>query len=396
MAFCDKVVTTATGEWLSPPAVRHRVAVRSKELCSSCSVVVINPDDEATVWVDWQAALANSQVPFVGPVSALQHFTPALVHSRPPVFLALTSGTTSAPQVLWRTVASWTAGFAACATRFALSPQMTIFCPSPLTTTLGLHSLVFALTTGRPFTRQLTAIEEQTALFAVPAYVQQHLADFPWAKIRRVILCGGTPPNELVRQIKIQAPHCRVFEAYGTAETSFIATQERTGDEHAGQVGRLFPRVRATTTVAGRLQVQSPYLYAGTAAHPQQVTTVVTDDYGTVAGQKVTLRGRAFDMISHGGNTFFPQVIETVVAPWCGQCAVFGVPDPTYEERVVLLVSGLQGTVAALRTRLQHDLPAYMVPAEIIRVAAIPLHNHKIARQVLCQQYLRGGFRDEG
>lgn len=396
MVFSDKVVTTAAGEWLSPTAVRHRVVVRSRELRTSRSVVVIAADDEANVWVDWQAALANHQVPFVGPASVLQHFMPAPVHSRPPVFLALTSGTTSAPKVLWRTVASWTAGFAACATSFALSPQMTIFCPSPLTTPLGLHSLVFALTTGRPFTRQLTAIGEQTVLFAVPAYVQQHIADFPWAKIKRVVLCGGTTPNELVLQIKGRAPHCRVFEAYGTAETSFIAIQERTGDEHAGQVGHLFPQVRATTTADGRLQVQSPYLYAGTASHPQQVTTVVTDDYGTVAGEEITLRGRVHDMISHGGNTFLPQVIETVVAPWCGQCAAFGVPDPIYEERVVLLVSGLQGSVAALRARLQRVLPAYMVPAEIVRVAAIPLHHHKIARRALRQQYLRGEFRDEG
>lgn len=68
MTFRDKVVTTATGEWLSPATVRHRVAVRGRGPRSSCSVVVINPDDEANVWVEWQVALDNQQVPFVGPV----------------------------------------------------------------------------------------------------------------------------------------------------------------------------------------------------------------------------------------------------------------------------------------------------------------------------------------
>lgn len=52
MVFSDKVVTTAAGEWLSPTAVRHRVVVRSRELRTSRSVVVIAADDEANVWVD--------------------------------------------------------------------------------------------------------------------------------------------------------------------------------------------------------------------------------------------------------------------------------------------------------------------------------------------------------
>ncbi len=109
-------------------------------------------------------------------------------------------------------------------------------------------------------------------------------------------------------------------------------------------------------------------------------TEFITSDLGRVAPDgRVTVRGRADDVINTGGHKVVPGEVAAVLAacPGVREVVVVGRPDPEWGERVIAVVvpadrehpPGLE----LLRTQVSTRLPRYACPSEVVLTEAIPV-----------------------
>jgi long-chain acyl-CoA synthetase len=107
---------------------------------------------------------------------------------------------------------------------------------------------------------------------------------------------------------------------------------------------------------------------------------------------------RASDMVISGGVNIYPAEIENRLMAHAGvaDCAVFGVPDAEYGERLHAVVEPARGVTlqaGALRSWLQTGLSKYKVPREI-EFAELPRDdNGKIAKRRLRDRHWEGHAR---
>jgi O-succinylbenzoic acid--CoA ligase len=141
----------------------------------------------------------------------------------------------------------------------------------------------------------------------------------------------------------------------------------------------------------GRLRISGPVLmnrYHGRPGLTAAVLAVaagghrefVTSDLGRVTPDgRVTVRGRADDVINTGGHKVVPGEVAAVLAacPGVREVVVVGRPDPEWGERVIAVVvpadrehpPGLE----LLRTQVSARLPRYACPSEVVLTEAIPV-----------------------
>jgi acyl-CoA synthetase (AMP-forming)/AMP-acid ligase II len=86
---------------------------------------------------------------------------------------------------------------------------------------------------------------------------------------------------------------------------------------------------------------------------------------------------RLKDMIISGGENVYSAEVENVLAahPAVAACAVIGVPDPRWGERVhavVVLAPGATLTLSQLRTHTVQRLARYKAPRSFEVVEALP------------------------
>jgi O-succinylbenzoic acid--CoA ligase len=141
----------------------------------------------------------------------------------------------------------------------------------------------------------------------------------------------------------------------------------------------------------GRLRITGPVLMNRYYRRPDLTAAVLsgsgdghtefaTSDLGYVdAAGRVTVRGRADDVINTGGHKVVPGEVAAVLAtcPGVREAVVVGRPDAEWGERVTAVVvpadpadpPGLQ----LLRTHVSARLPRYACPSEVVLTEAIPL-----------------------
>jgi o-succinylbenzoate---CoA ligase len=141
----------------------------------------------------------------------------------------------------------------------------------------------------------------------------------------------------------------------------------------------------------GRLRVSGPVLMNRYHGRPDLTAAVlddsaggyrefVTSDLGHVAPDgRVTVRGRADDVINTGGHKVVPGEVAAVLAacPGVREVVVVGRPDPEWGERVTAVIvptdweqpPGLE----LLRTQVRARLPRYACPSEVVLTEAIPV-----------------------
>ena len=106
--------------------------------------------------------------------------------------------------------------------------------------------------------------------------------------------------------------------------------------------------------------------------------------------------GRRDDMIKSSGYRISPTEIEDVVyrTDLVKECAAFGLPDPMLGQSVVVAYTGNSGTSNLndqLLAECKKALPAYMVPAEFVRLDALPRNpNGKIDRRRIAEDLRHG------
>ncbi|MBU6268278.1 MAG: AMP-binding protein [Sphingomonadales bacterium] len=187
----------------------------------------------------------------------------------------------------------------------------------------------------------------------------------------------------------------RILERYGMTETGMITSNPYDGARVAGTVGYPLPGVEVRIhddegrAVAqgqpGVLQVRGANVFKGYWHNPDKTREefrdggwFVTGDVATQAPDgRVTLVGRAKDLIIAGGLNIYPKEIEEAIdaLPGVFESAVIGVPHPDMGEGVVAVVARAPGAVldeAGVLAGIADKLARFKQPRRVLVVDALP------------------------
>lgn len=236
----------------------------------------------------------------------------------------------------------------------------------------------------------IAAMPQATLMMGVPTFYTRLLAepDFTRDAARRMrLFISGSAPllAETHASFADRTGHA-ILERYGMTETGMITSNPCDGARVAGTVGFALPgvAVRIRGDQPGVLEVKGPNVFKGYWRMPEKTREdftadqwFITGDVGTMDGEgRVTIVGRAKDIVITGGFNVYPKEIEEVLdaLPGVGESAVIGVPHPDFGEAVVAVVTardqlaGEADIIAALAT----SLARFKVPKRIFAVAELP------------------------
>lgn len=211
----------------------------------------------------------------------------------------------------------------------------------------------------------------------------------------RLFLSGSAPLLAEAHQRFEEKTGQRILERYGMTETGMITSNPYQGGERvAGTVGYALPGVEVrlrgedgdlVSEGPGVLEVRGPNVFAGYWRMPEKTAQEIREDgffiTGDVATQeadgRVTLVGRAKDLIIAGGLNIYPKEIEEAIdaLPGVDESAVIGVPHPDMGEGVVAVVvpqKGASVTEDAVRAALEGQLARFKQPRRVFVVEALP------------------------
>jgi acyl-CoA synthetase (AMP-forming)/AMP-acid ligase II len=152
---------------------------------------------------------------------------------------------------------------------------------------------------------------------------------------------------------------------------------------------------------AGEIWVSGPTTMLGYANRPEQTAEALVGGwYRTGDGGRLDEHGylyltdRIKDMIVTGGENVYPVEVEAVLRehPAVADCAVFGLPDADWGERVCAAVElrpGAAFDAAAIIAFVKEQIAGYKAPRQVERVDALPrTASGKIQRGKLRQDAL--------
>jgi len=240
-----------------------------------------------------------------------------------------------------------------------------------------------------------------TLAFAVPAmllFMSQH-PDFgstDLGSLRLLSVGGASMPEPLLRLYHQRG--IPLHQGYGMTETSATITflqADRCVDKlgSCGTPGMLMELVLkdfsglaiSQANVKGEVCVRGSNVMKGYWRNPQASAAAFDDDGWFHTGDVGQIDDEGFlylvdrikDMLITGGENVYPAEIESVLYehPAVAQCAVVGMPDATWGERVVAVIVPRPGATLALedlRSFAGERLARYKLPRELRLVEALP------------------------
>jgi len=312
-----------------------------------------------------------------------------------------TSGSTGGPKGVELSAAALLHSARASLARVGARPGERWLCCLPATHIAGLQVLVRSLVSGtEPVLAERADAQTVAAcgcahVSLVPAQLARLIAEErapgPLAGFRSVLLGGAAAPAGLLEAAR--AAGIPVVTTYGMTETCG-------GCVYDGQpLDGVRVAVRDDDDAPGRIWIAGPVLFSGYRTGGQELRDgwFRTGDLGAVdeAG-RLTVRGRADDIINTGGHKVVPGEVAAVLQslPGVRDVAVVGQPDPKWGETVVAVVVPEDPrdapTLELMRLHVQQRLPRYAAPNRVVEVDVIPMlpsGKHDIAR--LRQELLR-------
>jgi long-chain acyl-CoA synthetase len=234
----------------------------------------------------------------------------------------------------------------------------------------------------------------------------------------RFVGSTGAPCAPEVKKALIDWLGPIVYETYASSESGWITViDSKEALERPGSVGRPVGEARIRIVSpdgadcppgeTGIIYVRQPaytdFTYRNQPDARERVALdglITLGDMGYLdADGYLYICGRAVDMVISGGVNIYPAEIENAILGQAGvlDCAVFGVPDPEFGERLHALVQPERDAVidpGELGQALRATLAGYKVPRKIEIVGDLPRDdNGKIAKHRIRAQYAQAGAR---
>jgi len=271
---------------------------------------------------------------------------------------------------------------------------------------------------GFDLDKVLEAIERHrvTKFYAVPT-VYIRLLRLPdlrerMGSVRYCFSAAASMAIEVVREWKARTG-LNIYEAYGMTESASIVTYNHYYRHVVGSVGTPANLVEVQIRdlegnvlgpgERGEICICGPNITKGYLNQPEETEAAFWGDWFRSGDIGVIdedgylyVVDRLKDMIITGGENVYPREVEEVLytRPEVLECAVIGLPDPEYGERVTAFIvpqKGQQIDPASLRDYLKARLAAFKVPKEYITVDELPKSGAgKVLKREIRKRYTRG------
>jgi long-chain acyl-CoA synthetase len=366
-------------------------------------VVVIDPDAPLpTSFLPWgEVERAAAELPAAGAPTLTPEHEAAIIY---------TSGTTGRPKGVVLTHGNYAWDAEAIARCSEMSPEDRFLCVLPLfhvnaqvVTTMapmvaGGSMILLERFSPGPFLDALGRFQA-TAFSAVPT-VYAILNSLAEEQVRdlsrlRVCICGAAPMPVEVFETFERKYRARILEGYGLSEgTCASSVNPLRGRRKIGSVGVPLPgqEMRIVDDTGrplengrvGEIVVRGPNVMKGYFRNPAATAETIRDgwlhtgDLGTRDDDGYfAIVGRKKEMIIRGGENVYPREVEEALhrLPGVRECAVVGVPDPTWGEEVVAaIVPERPGAVdeGSIRAHCRQWLADYKAPRRVVFVDSLP------------------------
>jgi malonyl-CoA/methylmalonyl-CoA synthetase len=261
----------------------------------------------------------------------------------------------------------------------------------------------------------LEALPRATVLMGVPTFytrlLEQPGLDAERCSHIRLFISGSAPLTPQTFEAWEARTGQRILERYGMSETMMNTSNPLVGERVAGTVGFALPgtEVRVADSEGnvlgadevGVLEVRGPNVFSGYWRMPEKNAEefrrdgfFITGDLGQIdASGRVTIVGRAKDLIISGGYNVYPKEVEERLdeLPEIVESAVIGVPHPDFGEAVVavLVPAGDPVSESAVRVALADKLARFKQPKAVINVPTLPRNAMgKVQKKVLRETYI--------
>jgi acyl-CoA synthetase (AMP-forming)/AMP-acid ligase II len=243
-------------------------------------------------------------------------------------------------------------------------------------------------------------------------------ADADLSSLRRLLYGGSPMPLGLLRRAMDRLPGVAFAQSYAMTEMSPLMTLLTDADHHVeglqGSGGRALPHVDVRIAdqqgndvpagVAGEILARGNGQMLGYWNRPEETAAALRDgwmhtgDIGYLNSDGyLFVVDRSKDMIITGGENVYSTEVENALEthPAVGACAVIGLPDQAWGERVhavVVLTDGASATVDELKSHARALIAGYKVPRTIDFSSSLPLSGPgKVLKRQLRDEYAAGG-----
>jgi acyl-CoA synthetase (AMP-forming)/AMP-acid ligase II len=250
----------------------------------------------------------------------------------------------------------------------------------------------------------LCLAEGVTRTFMVPQLVRGLIGEMTARAVRvpslKSIHYGAAPMDPPLLRRGLEDIGCRFLQYFGMTEMSGTisilppADHDLARPQLLGSVGRVLPgsaiEIRdaaggvVETGVAGEIWTRGATMMLGYTGKPELTAAAIVDgwyrtgDGGRIDGQGfLFLTDRIKDMIVTGGENVYPAEVETVLRehPAIADCAVYGLPDAQWGERVCAAIElrpGERFEAGEVIDFVKSQIAGYKVPREVVVVDALP------------------------
>ena len=245
----------------------------------------------------------------------------------------------------------------------------------------------------------IARLPRSTVMMGVPTFYTRLLATSAFTADvcagMRLFIAGSAPLlAETHREFEARTGH-RILERYGMTEAGMITSNPYAGERLAGTVGFALPGVSVRIAdeqgrevprgETGVLELTGPNVFKGYWRMPEKTAAEFRADGWFISGDlatmdesgRVSIVGRAKDLIISGGYNIYPKEIEGEIdaVPGVRESAVVGVPHPDFGEGVVAVVvaDGSRSlSEADILAPLQGRLARFKQPKRVFLVDELP------------------------
>jgi malonyl-CoA/methylmalonyl-CoA synthetase len=210
----------------------------------------------------------------------------------------------------------------------------------------------------------------------------------------RLMMSGSAAlPRQVLARWQDISGHV-LLERYGMTEVGMALSNPLHGERRPGSVGSPLPGVSARLVndrnepvpagVPGEVQLQGPGVFSEYWQRPESTRDSFVDgwfrtgDIAVLENGSYRLLGRSsVDIIKTGGDKVSALEVEEVLRthPSITECAVVGIDDPEWGQRICAAVETRPGstlTLAELREWAKSELAACKIPKTLLCVSRLP------------------------
>jgi malonyl-CoA/methylmalonyl-CoA synthetase len=257
-------------------------------------------------------------------------------------------------------------------------------------------------------------LPQATILMGVPTFYTRILAepalDRNAVASMRLFISGSAPLLAETHKAFEARTDMRILERYGMTEAGMITSNPLDGERVAGTVGMPLPGVDVRICKAdgqnvsqgepGIVEIRGPNVFRGYWRNPEKTAEDIRPDGWFITGDiatedaegRITIVGRAKDLIISGGYNIYPKEIEEVIdaVPGVSESAVIGVPHPDFGEGVVAVIVADEAVRSAVLDAIESSLARFKHPKRLEFIDNLPRNAMgKVQKAELRKTYSR-------